>query len=205
MMARKLLINEAVTEFETPITLVSYSHVTPAAALPTHATGDLIIALAVNNDNNSISTPAGFTFLASFGFTGYRDWFGYKTAASASETVSWTNVDAVTYVILRGWSSIGTQSNSFGSFLSTADLSDAALDATNGTSFVCHLTWAKSTGQTVGFSGDYYTETTDSEIGDFTLSFCYRAGLTSSLPVTTIDYDPGGNATWIARMLEVKA
>jgi surface protein len=81
-----------------------------SATLPTHQTGDLIVAFVYRKGSTSLATqPSGWTSLATrssasvsgYGAGSFR--FSYKIAQSASETTgTWTNGTAAIFVVYRG-------------------------------------------------------------------------------------------------------
>jgi len=203
----KLLIGEQVTLYETPISLISYSHVTSGTALPTHTTGDLLVGIGYRSSNTAISAPAGWTTELSAGLTGYYVHIATKTAASGSETATWTNTEAVTYVVLRTWGGTGLSSRTADVSTSNAELRDGDfLDVKNGTSFVLHATFANTSGvsQTITPSDPFYTNNSSVVVGNINCSLLYRAGLIDELPTTTLSYS-GSGSSFVGACLEVTA
>ena len=198
---------DPISFFETPISLVSYNHVASGDALPTHATDDLIIGIAYRNENSAITIPSGWTSVAQNGGTDYRYAVATKVAASASETATWANTDAVTYVVLQNAGGIGLATLSASTSTNFADLRDGdLLDVKNGTSFVLHTTFANTFGvlQTITPDSGFYTNNTSVLVGNYNCSLLYRAGLISDLPTTDLDYSGSGSA-FIANCIEVIA
>ena len=205
MISRALLTVEPISVFETPISLISHNHSAPGGSLPTHASGDLIVAVGINFDGDSISTPAGWTLELTGGSSPYRVWVGYKVAASASETAAtWTNVDVVTYAVFRDWGSIGQVSTGRDTSSPYA-LYNSTVEESNGSCFVVQFLYAVGAGNTPTLSNSYYTETTPVDAGGATCHLAYRAGLVDKdLPDTEATYSPG--AAYVVRaFVEVKA
>ena len=208
MISRSLLTVEPISLLETPISLISHNHAAPGGSLPTHASGDLIVAVGINFDGDSISTPAGWTLETTGGFPGtgpYRVWVGYKVAASASEAAAtWTNVDVVTYAVFRDWGSIGQVST--GSDISSPyALYNSTVEESNGSCFVVQFLYAVGAGNTPTLSNSYYTETTPVDAGGATCHLAYRAGLVDKdLPDTEATYSPGAGYM-VRAFVEVKA
>lgn len=86
-----------------------------AAPIPSHTSGDIICAFAVDGTTgaaNTIASPSGWSALEAtssielFGGRFFNVRSVYKTAASSSESISWdAHVDIVCYAVIRGGSS----------------------------------------------------------------------------------------------------
>ena len=87
------------------ISLISNAQaLTDTVAISTHATGDLIIGIATNDNAATIPTrPTGWTSLWSIGATTSAIAVYYKYAQSNAETFgTWTNADHVSATVWRG-------------------------------------------------------------------------------------------------------
>jgi hypothetical protein len=114
-------------------------------SMPTHTTGDLILATVWRNSSTTAPTiPGGWTMAKTQ--TGTTAWLGvyYKIAASSSETTgTWTSANAVQVNVYRGANAIGGVAGGTGS--STSMIYPAVtLVKTNSTSWVFRSAGNKS-------------------------------------------------------------
>lgn len=208
MIYRKLLLPFADPVLESPIELVSYAHTTFNGAIPTHQSGDLIVAVGVNFSQTDIDRPSGWSTLKDSGgnFSPPQWWsiIGTKTAASSSETASWTNAEAVTYVVLRNHVGIGNDGDSVSATSDEETMPATTLNTQDGTSFVLQFAFSENTAATVSQSTGYYLQTPSVTAGGLKCTLFYRPGRAVTLPASDVIYTPSGSGDSQCIMVEVR-
>lgn len=162
-------------------------------AMPTHATGDVIVAFAVRQSNlspgPSIATGANWTSLdaGNNGVDTFR--VAYKIAASASEaTGTWADADGIAVIVLRGASDDPMGANADEGGNSSIALFDAIAspEVSDGSSIFAQF--AYSTGSHSAF---------DTPPSGTSMTFRSRASATLTIAVHSADDGaaayPGGS------------
>lgn len=128
----------------------SAAAVATTVAMPTQATGDLILATVWRNGSTTAPTiPAGWTAVKTQ--TGTTCWGGVykKIAASGSETTgTWTSANSVLIDVYRGASDVGVSTSGTGS-TTTITYPAATLTVTDGTSWVFRSSGNKTATNTI--------------------------------------------------------
>jgi hypothetical protein len=118
----------------------SASAATTTVAMPTHQTGDLIIAFAYRDGNTTApALPAGWTNIDNSGANTNSARLAYKIAASGSETTgTWTNATGIVVQVYRGASGVGASAVN-GAASSTITYPALTLLYPNGSSWVARF------------------------------------------------------------------
>lgn len=177
------------------IEFVSSSSTTYNGTIPTHATGDLIIATACNFDSgDTIATPSGWT---SIGIGAQSNpgagWYllyrtVYKIATNSSQTISWSsNADIVNYVVVRNASSPILKATVFqSSNASSVTAAVISFSETNGSSAV--LIWPmlrNENGVTLSKPNLSFSETHSTNVGSHQGISFFKAGI-NYFPTTVL-------------------
>jgi hypothetical protein len=131
------------------LTFVGQATGTTSATLPTHQAGDIIVAWAYRDGNNTApSLPAGWTNLQNGGANTNSARLAYLVAtAPGTSSGTWTNATEVVFHVYRGAIGVGV-SNVDGAASTTVNYPALTLQRPDGTSWV------------VGFAGHRSTNTT---------------------------------------------
>ena len=118
-----------------PSYISSNSYEASSGTLPTHSTGNLILAYASGATEPTL--PTGWTQAGStFSSGGRVDKIGYKVAASASETSgTWTNANRLVFAVYAD-ATAGSASFDDNGFANTINYPTLTLTETGGTSWV---------------------------------------------------------------------
>lgn len=118
---------------------------TDSATLPTHQTGDLILAFAFRDGSTTLPTlPSGWTSLRTRTATTVSGRLAYKIAQSASETTgTWTNATACIFVVYRN----ANNDAIFQQYAQSGGSSSNAIVSYSANAYWSNLAW------TVAFAG----------------------------------------------------
>lgn len=178
-----------------------------SATLPTHQAGDLILAFAYRDGNNTAPTvPSPFITIASAGGSSNSSALAYYTAINGSTTSgTWTNATSVVFLIYRGCTPVSPIGNNAVGVGNNTTIIYPALtpSRTDGTSWVVGFAGHRSTNTSIGTAPTGMTNR--ASVSDATDQ---AAGHDTNAPVTSWSATSvavgGTNSNWIARTVEIE-
>lgn len=190
------------------ISFVGSATGTTSATLPTHASGDVLIAFAHRDGNTTApSLPAGWTDLGSSGANVNSSRIGYKVAASSGETSgTWTNATGLVVLVYRGCNTTDPIGDVVGGGSSSLVVSYPALtmQVTDGTGWVVGVAGHRSI-DIVGLDGPPAGLTNRAYLQDATATLAGHdsaAGVTSwSALNDTVTGTSGGWRSWSIELI----
>ena len=180
------------------IEFVSSLSTTYNGTLPTHESGDLIIATACNFDSgDSIATPSGWT---SIGIGAQSNagagWYllyrtVYRVATNSSQSISWNaDADIVNYIVVRNASSAILKATTFQSS-NASSVTAAVISFTESDGSSAALIWPmlrNETGVTLNKPSPAFTETHSTNVGSHQGISFFKAGI-NYFPTTVLSAD----------------
>ena len=129
--------------------------------MPTHTTGDVLLALAVQVGSTVPTLPAGWTSAATHTSSQAARW-AIKTAASAGETSgTWTNAEALAIWVFRGQDASdvfgGSAATAAGGTGTNLTVPTVTLDRSDNTSWMVRAHTVASIAATIGAVTGGYT------------------------------------------------